>query len=49
MREQRHPQRERRTPDRYQPHAYAYTAGELSGETRTPEEALGRLDAELWY
>ena len=48
MHEQRYPQRERRAPDRYQLHAYAYAAGELSDEPRTLEEALGRPDAELW-
>ena len=48
MHEQRYPQRERRAPDRYQPHAYAYAAGELPDEPTTPEEALGRPDAELW-
>ena len=35
MHEQRYPQRERRAPARYQPHAYSYAAGELSDEPRT--------------
>ena len=48
MYEQRYPQRERRAPDRYHPHAYAYAAGELPDEPRTPEETLQRPDAELW-
>eukprot|EP00892_Ulva_mutabilis_P002308 jgi/Ulvmu1/12078/UM083_0091.1 len=44
----RYPQRERSQPDRYQPHAYAYAAGGLSDEPKSPEEALRRLDAPLW-
>eukprot|EP00892_Ulva_mutabilis_P002676 jgi/Ulvmu1/12409/UM009_0059.1 len=44
----RYPQRERRQPDRYQPHAYAYAAGGLSDEPKSPEEALRRPDAPLW-
>eukprot|EP00892_Ulva_mutabilis_P000453 jgi/Ulvmu1/10408/UM062_0003.1 len=44
----RYPHCERRQPDRYQPHAYAYAAGGLSNEPKSPEEALRRPDAPLW-
>eukprot|EP00892_Ulva_mutabilis_P004137 jgi/Ulvmu1/2095/UM124_0010.1 len=42
-----YPQRKRCQPDRYQPHAYAYVAGGLSDEPKSPEEALRRPDAPL--
>lgn len=46
--EPRRSQRDRRAPDFFQPHAYAYAADGLTDEPKTTKEALARPDAPLW-